>query len=84
MMPLEQVFQEFIKHEYPLIKPEGEQLRVLRKAFFSGVWVAMGFFQKSNSLPNNLAIKVVSGMLQETKAALEIKGNTHIKTKFEE
>lgn len=65
-----QIFEEWLRQEYPLVRPEGEHLGKLRKAFYTGAWVALGYVQRTSKMPDNRAVQFMSEVNAEIRAVI--------------
>lgn len=67
---LEPLFDEWLRIEFPLVRPEGEHLKRLHKAFHVGVWIAMGCLKRSDRMPLHASVRMLRDMHGEVKAVL--------------
>lgn len=71
---IEQVFDTWLKHEFPLIRPEGKHLGELRIAFYTGAWVALGLIFKTHNMPEHTSVIFLNDIQLEIWAVI----NTHV------
>jgi len=68
---VEALWQKYHEREIGQRVTDGEMIKELRKAFFTGVWSHATFIMKTSALPDRIAVNLLNGIRAETQEVID-------------